>query len=440
MRSDAQERVLDACRAELERLPDSVRVCVAFSGGLDSTVLLDALHTLRDEYAFRLSALHVHHGLSVNADRWKEFCSAACATRNIPLQVERVHIHKQPGDSLEALARAERYRIFATADAHVIALAQHRDDQAETLLLQLLRGAGLRGLAAMPRVSRCGAIELARPLLDLPRTVLRDYAQLRQLEWIEDETNAVLEFDRNFLRQAVFPQIAARFPGYTKALARSAKHIAEAQGLLEALAEIDAGAPLDQPSLNCARLRDMSRERAANMLRAFLQSHGVVPPQSTRLAEALRQLREARHDANVLVDLGQHELRRYADYAFIISRRPAPPPGFKALWQGENELGLPELGGRLIFERISGSGLRGDIPTLEVRLRHGDARFQPDCRRPHRSLRNLFQEARIPPWQRGRLPLLYCGDMLVAIPGIGVACEWQVEPGEQGWRIEWIES
>lgn len=403
-------------------------------------VLLDAFDILRGEHALELGALHVHHGLSVNADRWAEFCSGECARRGIPLRVERVHIHRQPGESLEALARAERYRAFSDVNADVIMLAQHRDDQAETLLLQLLRGAGLRGLAAMPHVSHCGAIELARPLLALSRAALHDYARSRELEWIEDESNALLAFERNFLRHAILPELGARFPAYAKAFARSARHIAEAQVLLEALAEIDAGMPLAGPSLDCARLRAVDRERAANMLRAFLQAHGVVPPSSVRLGEALRQLRDARHDANIVIDLGEHELRRYAERAFILKKRPDPPPDFKALWRGENELELPELGGRLIFEPVSGSGLRGDIRALEIRLRHGDARFQPDCRRPHRSLKNLFQEARIPPWQRVRLPLLYHREVLVAIPGIGIACEWQVKADERGWRIEWIES
>lgn len=401
-------------------------------------VLLDAFAALRDQYPLQLSALHVHHGLSSNAERWAEFCAGECAKRGIPLHIERVHIQKHPGDSLEAVARAERYRAFGSANANVIMLAQHRDDQAETLLLQLLRGAGLRGLSAMPRISRCGAIELARPLLDLPRITLHEYARLRQLEWIEDESNAVLEFDRNFLRHEILPQLGTRFPGYSKALTRSAKHIADAQSLLEALAEIDAGTPLTAPSLHCARLRALSSERAANMLRAFLQKHGVTPPASSRLTEALRQLRDARQDANVLIDLGSHHLRRYDDHAYVVPRQPPAPPDFKALWQGEPELDLPELGGKLVFVPGAGSGLSASVNALEIRLRQSNVRFQPDCRRPHRSLKNLFQEARIPPWQRERLPLLYHDDMLIAVPGIGVACEWQAQTGQQAWRIDWV--
>ena len=438
MRSSAQDRVLDACRAALARLPAPVKVCVALSGGLDSMVLLDALHALDGEYALELSALHVHHGLSSHADHWAEFCTEQCRRRNIPLRVERVHIHKQAGDSLEALARAERYRVFAIVDADVIMIAQHRDDQAETLLLQLLRGAGLRGLAAMPRLSHAGALSLTRPLLDLPRAALQAYARWQQLEWIDDESNAVLDFDRNFLRHAILPQLGTRFPGYTKALARSASHIAEAQALLEALAEIDAAGPLAKAPLDCARLRALSPARAANLLRVFLQTHEVSPPSSARLTEALRQLREARHDANVRIELGAYELRRYAGHAYIIKTQPPPPPDFAARWQGEAELDLPELGGKLVFERVAGTGLRADISQLDIRVRCGEARFQPDCRRPHRSLKNLFQEARIPPWQRQRLPMLYYNDILVAIPGLGVACEWQAQAGQQIWRINWI--
>ncbi|NDP43117.1 MAG: tRNA lysidine(34) synthetase TilS, partial [Aromatoleum sp.] len=218
-----------------------LRVAVALSGGRDSMVLLDALARFAPTHRIALSALHVHHGLSPNADDWAAFCAGECTRRNVPLSVARVRVDRAPGQSLEAAARAARYAAFAVAGVDVIALAHHADDQAETLLLQLLRGAGPQGLGAMPTLRGGGtAPALMRPLLDLPRAAIEASAAALDIQWIDDESNADTRMKRNYLRHEVAPRLAAAFPGFPATLARAAGHQAEAAMLLDDLAGLDA--------------------------------------------------------------------------------------------------------------------------------------------------------------------------------------------------------
>src|SRR5208282_5519945 len=222
-----------------EHLRPGMRVAVALSGGVDSMVLLDAAAACAARHSLSLSAIHVHHGLSPNAERWAEFCAAQCARRGVPLVTHRLRLERRRGESLEALARTARYARLLDSDVDAVALAHHADDQAETLLLQLLRGAGAHGLSAMAR-HRPGRPALLRPLLGLPRATLAAYASARALAWIDDESNADLRYARNFLRHEVAPLLAARFPGYPATLVRAARHQAEASELADALAHIDA--------------------------------------------------------------------------------------------------------------------------------------------------------------------------------------------------------
>ncbi|MEP6998324.1 MAG: tRNA lysidine(34) synthetase TilS, partial [Betaproteobacteria bacterium] len=216
-----------------------VRIAVALSGGIDSMVLLDALHALAPRFALHLSALHVDHRLSPRSERWAQFCAEACAARGVPLTVHRVDVARRAGQSLEAVARAARYAKLLGANIDIVALAHHADDQAETILLQLLRGAGPAGLAAMPRYRARSASgpALLRPLLELPRAALAAYANARGLAWVDDESNEDRRHKRNLLRLSVAPLLAQAFPGYPTVLARAAGHQAEAAALLDELAE-----------------------------------------------------------------------------------------------------------------------------------------------------------------------------------------------------------
>lgn len=424
-------------------------MAVALSGGIDSVVLLDVLDRAARGHRFQLSALHVNHGISSNAFRWERFCRDLCRSRGVPFKAVRVKVKRARGASLEALARQARYRAFADCRTDFVALAHNRDDQAETLLLQLLRGAGAKGLSAMPvvrplevaypRTAR-GAPLLLRPLLGVPRSAIEAYARKRKLAWVEDESNADTRLDRNFLRRQVLPVLAGRFPACRAALARAAGHLAEASALLDELARMDAGPAAGAEVLRLAVLRGLPDTRAKNLLRCFLADNGVRPPPAPRLEELLRQLRSAGADSRVRVALGGSEIRCFRGAAHLLPSRGPVPEAFSKRWTGEPRLDLDPLPGVLIFARGRDGGISRRKLTarpVTVRLRRGGERFQPDCRRPRRSLKNLLQESAIPPWERETLPLLFSGDELVWVPGIGVDCGFQARPGEAALRVAW---
>lgn len=421
------------------------RLAVALSGGCDSMLLLDAVARLAPELGLAASAVHVHHGLSPHADAWAALCAGVCAARSLPLAVTRVAVQRRAGRSLEACARAARYAAFAALDVDAIALAHHADDQAETLLLQLLRGAGPHGLAAMPalRAARRGP-SFVRPLLALPRAVLRGLARERGLAWAEDESNADLRLRRNYLRAQVTPRLAQAFPGYPHTLLRAAAHQADAARLADELAVEDArGAlaadPVDGPTLARARLVELARERphrARNLLRWFLRHHGLAAPPAARLEAMLAQLVGAADDARVrLVHenrvLGVHRGRvvAYAPVARWPERR----------WNGEPGIELPH--GRLAFTTADGCGLAAErvaVGTLTVRSRAGGERLRPGPGRPRQLLTHLFQQQGVPAWRRDAWPLLYLGEELVAVPAVGIDPRFAALPTQRGIEVSWL--
>ncbi|MDP3482396.1 MAG: tRNA lysidine(34) synthetase TilS [Sulfuricella sp.] len=426
---------------------------LALSGGADSVALLDILAQLRSSLHFLLSAVYVNHQISPNAADWAEFCARLCAGYNIPFQAVKVDLKRQPGESLEELARDARYRVFAEQQADFIVLAQHLDDQAETLLLQLLRGAGAKGLSAMGEMREGlgvrgeGEVETPhylRPLLDVPRRLILDYATLSGLQWVEDESNADISYDRNYLRHRVMPLLAKRFPGYRETFARASRNLAESAQLSNDLARLDRAIAVVNGNLRVDALRSLSGARARNLLRYWLAESGIPMPSSGRLENLLQQLCSARDDAQVRISLGGVVIRRYRGEVHIEpsakspegkKKTSVPRPELALTWTFEDELQLPDSGGRLLFERTTGQGLslaRLTAAPVTIRLRQGGERLRPDCLRPTRSLKNLLQEAGMPPWQRQRLPLLFSGEKLAFVPGIGVDCEYQAKEDEPG--------
>ncbi len=417
------------------------QLLLAYSGGLDSCVLLHLLVQLRSELGFDLRAMHVHHGLSPNADDWVQFCEKTCATLDVPLRIVRVDVAVDKGSGIEAAARHARYQALFEAEADFIVLAHHQDDQAETLLLQLLRGAGVKGLAAMAAMDR--QRRLLRPLLDISRGELLQYATAHGLDWIEDESNLDRRYDRNYLRHEVMPLIQARFKSASKVLARTAGHMAESAVLLDDLAQIDAACTGLSASeirqrlpLDC--LRKLALPRARNLLRWWLSLNQLEMPSAARLADMLNQLLCAREDAAISIKLSADaQLKRYRGAVYIDFRCSNAP--FSLLWSGQPQLELPD-GSFLTFEKRIGAGLacaRLGVEKLRIASRDGGERFKPDASRPTRTLKHLLQEANIPPWERQRLPLVYLDDELAMVPGIGVAANLQPEPNEAGLLIEW---
>lgn len=432
---DLPERVHAFLRAHA---PPGSRLTLALSGGLDSVVLADLVRRARRGYT--LSAVHVNHQLQPAAAEWARFCRMLCRRWNIPLKVVKVEVGSAGG--VEAAARAARYRAYAGLKTDFVLLAHHLDDQAETLMLQLLRGAGIQGAAAMPEaraLARDGGTVLLRPLLSVPRSALEAYARRRRLPWVEDASNADMAYARNFLRGEVLPLIERRYPGYRAALARASRHFAESAELLEALARTDLGDSARAEALPLARLRALSPARARNALRHWLRARGAVLPNSARLDEGVRQARRARGGALAL-KLEGGELRAYRDTLWLLPSAGAPATMAPVRWRGEAELPLPALGGTLTLHPRRGGGIslaRLKSAVVTVRLRLGGERMRPTAGRPRRSLKQLLQEAGIPPWQRDRLPLLFCGNTLVYVPGLGVDCDFHASGNEPALEPEW---
>lgn len=421
-----------------KRVRPGQHLALALSGGLDSVVLLDILASLRGQLQFRLSAIHVNHQLSPHAGDWATFCAARCLDYEVPLEIANVTIPRT-SDSLEAAARAARHAALARSNADFIVLAHHLDDQVETLLLQLLRGSGVAGASAMAEENR----RLLRPLLELPRDALECHARRNDLPWVDDESNLDTRFDRNYLRHRLLPVIEERFPAYRDTLYRASRNFAESTNLQEELALLDGADAIRDQKLSIHALAHLPPPRARNLLRHFLKQHGFAAPSAIRLHEMQHQLLHAKRDARVRIPLGTSELQRFHDWAWVVPTLAPPPLSLCYPWQGENEIQLPELGGILKFWHTPGQGIslaRLQQEPVNVRIRRGGEKLQPDCLRPHRSLKNLFQEAGIPPWSRQALPLLYSGDRLAAVLKIGIDCLFQAQPDEAGVMLEWLNT
>ncbi|TVS18841.1 MAG: tRNA lysidine(34) synthetase TilS [Gammaproteobacteria bacterium] len=428
---DAVAAVAACLRTKLADLAP-VRRIVACSGGLDSSVLLVVLarwHALEGWPPPR--ALHVDHGLQRDSVSWAAATEALCRSLDVACDVHRLEVERTDA-GLEADARRARYAAFAAqvADGSTLLLAHHRDDQAETLLLRLLRGSGPAGLAAMPARRRLGSGWLQRPLLDLDRRVLLAAADELKLEVCEDPSNASLEQDRNYLRHAILPLLERRWPGYRQTLARAAALCGEQKA---ALAILLGPAPAELP----VNSLDGPLEVAAVRLRNWLAAAGVPAPSRRRLAEILRQ-KDARADAGVCVELGPWQVRRFAGALFVVPvARPEPPAGAMT-WRPPEPLVMAH--GCLAAEPVAGAGLKQVAGPIEVRFRCGGERLRPAGRVGSRTLKDLFQEAAVPSWERAGVPLIFVAGELVAIAGLYVAAGWQAAPDEAGWRLIWTPS
>jgi tRNA(Ile)-lysidine synthase len=308
-----------------QQLAPGQHLLLGLSGGLDSRVLLDLLVHARKSFDFQLTATHINHGISPNAGGWAVFCAELCASDGVPFQVINVDVPRDSGLGLEAAAREARYRAMLGQDVDAVMLAHHQDDQAETLLLQLLRGAGVKGLAAMPEAVERHAKRILRPLLEVSRAELLEYARARDLQWIEDESNLDLAYDRNFLRRRILPELEQRFPAARRTLTRSASHLAEAAALLEEVAREDAVRAVCDGQLDLALLKNMSVARAANLLRWWVAEQAGVPLSTARLADIRSQLLEAKPDARIRITFGTAVLRRRRGKAFIERAGVAAP-------------------------------------------------------------------------------------------------------------------
>jgi tRNA(Ile)-lysidine synthase len=398
------------------------RVAVAFSGGVDSTVLAHMLARRRRKFA-SLRLLHVDHGLQPASTDWSRHSARVARSLRLPFVSLAAKISQQRGVSPEAAAREARYALLMRAlqPGEVLVTAQHRDDQVETLLLQLFRGAGVAGLAAMPPIAGFGAGRIARPLLDVARAKIEAYARRHRLTWIEDPTNEQLRFDRNYLRHHVLPGMRSRWKGLDEAVARSARHMAEASKLLEGVASRDLNASADGAGLNVAILRALPPARRRNALRAFITGAGLEAPSTVKLREMSTALLAARVDAQPEVDWPGGVLRRRGGRLQLEVMSQQPITGKRASaskswrWQREREFHLNHDDVLLLIDDERGPIDLDLLPvSLAVRARAGGESLRPGPRARTQSLKKLLQAAKMSVEDRARLPLLYAGKRLVA--------------------------
>ncbi len=415
--------------SDLAKFPKAERYWIAFSGGLDSSVLLHAMAASRQALQADVAAVHIDHGLQTQSLVWQTHCEKFCHELNIPLTTLMVDVDRQSGKGLEAAARAARYQAFASIlrEGDAICLAQHQNDQAETLMLQLLRGSGVAGLAAMPRSKPFASATLLRPLLPYSRSELQTYAEQHGLNWIEDPSNEHLTFDRNYLRHEVMPLLKKRWPVTDRSMARSATHLAEANALLLEVAAEDWQRAQDGPhtELSMETLISLSPGRQRNLVRYWIHHINSAPlPDTKRLQQIFSEVMAASGDAEPCVRWQNVALRRYRQRLYLTTAELAV--GQTHAWDLRQPLSLGALNIRLSVEPCDVNGLDADLTgrhNIRIGFRQGGEVCRPMGRGGrHHELRKLFQEWGIPPWQRRRVPLLYVGDEIAAVIGFCV-CE-----------------
>jgi len=430
---------------------------VAFSGGADSLALLVGLHRLQRSLPAGerapLRAIHVDHGLNPRSAQWAAACRRRCRALGVPLTVRRVRVALVRGVSVESAARDARYAQLRASlrCGEILFTAHHLDDQFETVLLQMMRGAGVNGLAAMPEVAVLGRGWHLRPLLTLERRQLVGWVRAQGLAWIDDDSNADPRFDRNYLRHQVLPLLQARWPAAARVAARSAGHLAEARGLLAELAAQDLARVLQGRSIDMEALATLSAPRRRNAVRAWIAGQGLPGPDTRHLARILGELCAARRDALPMVAWAGAEVRRHRGrlYAMAPFAATAGAPGSAPLrarewrWRRARPLDLGAGLGSLVLRGDPLGPLDGaSLPaTLRVSFRAGGERLRTEPGGPRRAVKELLRTGGVLPWMRSRLPLVQAGDRLVAIADQFVAADFGARPGSRSrYRLEWLQG
>ncbi len=438
---------------DLQAFPEVKTLWVAYSGGLDSHVLLHQLaqsEQVRQHY--QLQAIHVNHGLSQHADQWQQHCQTVCEQLQVPYHSRQVHIAH--ASNVEAQARQARYQVFRDVidETGCLLTAHQQNDQAETFLQRILRGAGLKGLAGINRqprrlmiaedntlsVNHTGDAGLLvfRPLLSYSRPQLTSYAKQQQLQWIEDESNESLDFDRNFLRHQIMPHLQERWPKAIETISRAAALSAESQKLLDEYVQTDLQHCLNSDaSLSIQPLLSYSIPRQKQVLRAWFEQRQVTMPEQKQLECIIAEVLHARVDANPKLQWGQVQIRRFQDRLYLLPINIPTTITSELVWDLSQPLVLPNDLGTLTVESSQESGINlTGVTQVTVKFRQGGERIQPYGRIGSRPLKKLFQEWGVPPWQRERVPLIYVADELVAVVGYCVSAKLYCE--QNGYCIQ----
>ncbi|WP_062264736.1 tRNA lysidine(34) synthetase TilS [Endozoicomonas arenosclerae] len=422
---------------------------VAYSGGVDSTVLLHLLVSLKQQGLIKsLTALHIHHGLSVNADRWADHCKGLCSQWDVPLKVVRVSI--EDSSDIERQAREARYAVFEEylPEGGYLLMGHHQDDQAETVLFRLLRGSGLDGVAGMSVSRKLGHGYLLRPLLNISRQAIEKYSKNNRLVYVEDDSNTDQRFRRNFIRHNLMPQIEAQWPGVATRLARFSEDVTEANDLLLKQTERQAQVIIQAPPsrlwgsrkiIDIEALEKLDDASARRVVRFWLANHGVNMPDRVRLQSVFGDLINASEGADPIVDIESFQLRRFSGKLVLVPKSAESEPADEVIWnwQEQSRLPLPCSGGVLSVEPCGGVSLpAAGVKVLSRSQLPSGLKVAAKGRRGRKTIKRWLQDYQVPPWVREIIPFVFYEDELVALPGVFVTEKYGCE-AKQGYQLIW---
>lgn len=423
---------------ELIKLVAGRPVCIAYSGGVDSHVLLHLLAATNHPQLPAVRALHIDHGLHTQSADWANHCSQIAEQLGITFESVKVSVEDIQERGLEAAAREARYHAFRSdlAEDEVLLTAQHQHDQAETLLLQLLRGAGPSGLSAMWPESNLDGLTIIRPFLTISKNDIIEYAQLHQLKWIDDPSNSDININRNYLRHDIWPRLETRWPAMSRTLSRSAEHCREAVELMRDLASLDAEkvCPQGTDTLVLSALLELPEARQRNLLRFAIENNGLLLPSAIVLQRVVDEVCQAAEDKMPEVTWLGGRVRRYRDTLYI-EAGVSDSTDLEELHLHDTQNVRLSDGRLLKWQLSSGQGLKEHVikAGLLLKFREGGERIRLQGHAQHKSLKQLFQEWDVPPWQRQKIPLLFVQHELVAVVGYGYAEHYATDIGDRGW-------
>ncbi len=429
------EQVVEHFLHQIAATPRAKRYWVGFSGGLDSSVLLHLAATAAPDLP--IASVHINHGLQPSAEHWAAHCEDTASALSIPHREFSVEVSTSGGQSVEDAAREARYKVFdeLVQQDEVLLLAHHLDDQRETILMRMLRGAGSLGLQGMPSRRNVGQGLLLRPLLDLPRESLVQYCKSQSLATIEDQSNQDLRFDRNFVRHRLLPVVSDRWS--LDALDRVGRHARDARVLAAELAGIDWGHVEGTDGLvDVERLGQLSRARQINVLRYWIETEGFTLPSEAVINTVIDTMILARVDGQPVVSWGTAEFRRYQGRLLLVPKSSMPCAKVRSWESHVQSLDLAEVG-RLGLAKGGPLDLKKLVWPLTIDFRKGGEKIRPSPTGRERALKKLLQEQGVFPWVRGRIPLIYSENRLVAVADLWRDASVATAPGEDGWRIVW---
>jgi len=435
-----QDKIYQSFQDNFKQNNANLEILLGLSGGLDSCVLLHLLANMQTQLDFKLKAIHVHHGLSSSADDWLNFCKQKCKLLDIEFDAVKVKINEKGSLGIEGEARELRYEAIKKKQKGVVALGHHQNDQAETLLLQLLRGSGLKGLAGMPEFDE--ERKFWRPMLNIKKELLEKYASENDIKYIKDESNEDINFDRNFIRKKVLPLIESRYPASIETISRSATNISEGHQINELLALDDSKNVMsdDGSHLLIENLNKLPNLRAINLIRWWLSFNDLLMPSKKNVEELFRQVKLIKKDTSLNLKISNDRSIRAFDDKLLIVSIMNDLPSYHFKWAGQEEIELPNKS-KLHFVKTKKGGLslsKLGAKSLYIKSRTGGEKLKSFPDQPSRSLKYLFQKADIPHWERDQVPLVYANEQLVAVPNLGVQYEYQSKVGEVCYQIKWL--